>query len=226
MTFAEPQTLHENTRLANCLQELGLGDHKHTRNNLVERLAELIDLSDAFELSEQLRGLPRIKFTPGEETAITPSGALRAHFIRERRAMMDLLLLKSTPGPNNLALPHEMPDSFDILQRFYTLQQSEMEHQIQKLRVYLREAMSRISLELKQLALLDAALAETITNETRKALHALPRLLQTRFVRLQQEPESYLRFIHDMQLLLLAELDLRLQPLTGLVEALDEHTGI
>ena len=139
--------------------------------------------------------------------------------------MMDMLLAKSTPGADNLALPQDMPDNFDMLQRFYTLQQSEMELQVHKLRVHLRDAMSRISLELKQLALLDAALAETITLETRKALHGLPRLLQTRFARLQHEPSGYLRFIHDMQLMLLAELDLRLHPLTGLVEALDNHTG-
>lgn len=224
MNPADPQPLHQTTRLAACLHELGLGEHRPVAHDLVERLAGLIDLSDAFTLSENLRGLPRTPFTAAPTTnARETAEAIKAQFIRERLALMETLVRKSTPGPNNLALGLEAPDSFDMLLRFYTLQQSEMEHQVLKLRLHMRETMSCLSRELKQLALLDAALSDTITQETRKALASLPRLLHKHFVRLQQQPEGYLLFIHDMQKLLLAELDLRLQPLMGLIEALDEE---
>ena len=223
MNRAEPQALHRTTRLAACLQELGLDGHRHTAYNLVERLSALIDLSDAFELSEQLRGLPRMKFNPDPATNTPSNDNIKALFLKERKALMEMLLHKSTPGPDNLALGLEAPDSFDMLLRFYTLQQSDMEHQVHKLRLQLRDAMSRASRELKQLALLDAALADTINQETRKALAVMPRLLQRHFATLQQQPGTYLTFIGDMQKLLLAELDIRLLPLMGLVEALDDH---
>jgi hypothetical protein len=227
MNLPKPKALHESSRLAVCLQELDLAGKRHEQQDVVERLADLIDLSDAFTLSEQLRSLPRLRFSTaaGNDPANTAQ-AIKTHFVQERSAMMAAIVQKSTPGPDNRLLGMAMPDSFDVLQRFYTLQQSEMEHQVLKLRLHLREAMRGISRETEQLLVLDAALADAVGRETRHALAALPRLLHKHYVRLKPEPEGYPQFIRAMQNLLLAELDTRLQPLIGLVEALDEKVGM
>ncbi|HCB41034.1 MAG TPA: DUF3348 domain-containing protein, partial [Gammaproteobacteria bacterium] len=54
-----------------------------------------------------------------------------------------------------------------------------------------------------------------------------PRLLQRRFNLLQQQaqPGWLQQFRKDVQALLLAELDLRLQPVLGLVEALEREVS-
>ena len=93
---------------------------------------------------------------------------------------------------------------------------------------------------LRQLAALDAALDKALCERESKLLSTVPLLLRKRFEHLlkahQQtlldtghadKPDTWMkqgawlaRFCHELQTVLLAELDVRLQPTVGLIEAL------
>ncbi len=154
------------------------------------------------------------------------------------------------PDPDTLL---DDSGGFAPYQKFYALLQSEMDFRIIKLRRRVRQAVAAYSQPLAQLAALDTALGDTLAAHGRKSLAAIPRLLGQRFLYLRQRhldaqmelgleledtpgagaPDQTSRwtqrdgwlgqFFREMQGLLLAELELRLQPVLGLVEALDSE---
>ena len=153
------------------------------------------------------------------------------------------------PRPNRDTL--DDPDAgFVAYQRFYSLHQSEMDHRVVTLRRQLQQIMQGKSPELAQLASLDGSMADTMADFSRRAFAGVPHLLAKRFYFLNQqyrqaraensqlneslsnsvqdETARWLqkggrldRFIREMQAVLLAELELRLMPVIGLIEALE-----
>lgn len=145
--------------------------------------------------------------------------------------------------PFNLPRPSEQiysDDGFKPYQRFYALHQSEMELHINRLLVATREQVVNVNPALARVVTLDAALFETLQGYCRKQLAQVSGLLAKRFYCLrdtalkseaqdesQADTDDYLLmsdswlvpFYREMQNTLLAELDLRLQPLLGLIEA-------
>ena len=141
--------------------------------------------------------------------------------------------------------------TFEPYLRFYAAHQREFDARIHRLQLRVREALSARSAPLARLVVLDENLRELVSAHTRKSLAAIPNLLGRRFDLLQrtnqgrvpdgsgdptQTPaiasdadtafgaDGWLNgFYQDMQDLLLAELDLRLMPVLGLVEAVEEE---
>ncbi|OYT93609.1 MAG: hypothetical protein CFE43_02500 [Burkholderiales bacterium PBB3] len=153
-------------------------------------------------------------------------------------------------GKAYIKLP-EPPDAspvgaaaFEPYRRFYAAHQREMEASLGPLRTRVRALLSKNSPALKQLAALDAALDTILCDRESKLLTKVASLLQKRFMHLfrthQQalqasgqtdKPELWMkngawlaRFCHELQTVLLAELDLRLQPTLGLLEAYQNET--
>lgn len=139
------------------------------------------------------------------------------------------------------AEPLDELDQFALYQRYYVAHQRDMDTRIAALRAGVRAAIAGQA-PLRPLALLDAALDKTLVERERNLLAAVPLLLEKRFVQLRAEhrqrvataagspaddervrwlqPGGWLaRFCGELQQLLLAELDLRLQPVRGLVDA-------
>ena len=153
----------------------------------------------------------------------------------------------------NARVPVDQLARFDPYHRFYSSHQRQFESKIQSLQLKARDALTGASAELAQLAALDAAVRDTLSGHTRKQLAVVPRLLGKRFDFLLQEhrqlqaesspegsedppeeeilktwtrPDGWLgRFCGEMQGLLLAELEFRLLPVLGLVEAANEQLG-
>jgi hypothetical protein len=88
-----------------------------------------------------------------------------------------------------------------------------------------RQALSRASAGLRQLVALDAALQEVLAPRADKLLPTLPGLIERRFeqLRLDNQLES---FEKDWRQALLAELDLRLEPVAGLIDALSKERDL
>ncbi|MFT4267926.1 MAG: DUF3348 family protein, partial [Xenophilus sp.] len=91
----------------------------------------------------------------------------------------------------------------------------------------LRDALAARSPALARLAAVDAVMERALAAREQALLGALPARLQKHFERLRREagpeapPSAWLpAFRRDLQALLLAELDFRLQPLEGLMQAL------
>lgn len=216
------------SRLTRLLAAMDVSAGELTHRNFTDQLGQMIDLSDSISLAEALRSLPRLPFTESDEPALSQ----RDEFLQARRAMVEFIA-KSFVGDGvspAFALPAVSADAdgdgaedLKLLVRFYSLQQSELETRIAKLRVRVRGSAALSSRKLAQLVALDEALGDTLTMHTRKLFAAIPRLLGERFRQLRSHgDEAWLDQFHsEMQGLLLAELDLRLQPVLGLVEALD-----
>jgi hypothetical protein len=147
------------------------------------------------------------------------------------------------PAPQ-LELPMKLATAYVPYRRFYEAHQRDMELSIQPLRVNAREAVAKASPRLRKLAELDAALEKILRDRESKLLSKVPVLLGKRFEQLFKEHQQRLadtqqadnpvdwtragawltRFCNDMQMLLLAEVELRLQPAMGLIEALKQDT--
>lgn len=141
-------------------------------------------------------------------------------------------------------LPLNLTSAYVPYRRFYETHQRDMELSIQPLRVNVREAVAKVSPRLRKLAELDAALEKILRDRESKLLLKVPVLLKKRFEQLFKEHQRRLvdtqqadnpagwtqaggwltRFCNDMQMLLLAELELRLQPTMGLIEAFKQDT--
>ncbi len=182
--------------------------------------------------------------------AKTGSAGVKAHYLQSRGEMMNFIVQSFITDncPVSLRLPVASDATFthedqglSAYQRFYALHQSEMEANILKLQAYIRRYMSAHSTQLSQLVVLESKLNEILLAYSRKALGAIPSLLAKRFHFLHFDPPETTEgdvkesggkeggskentalqtFLVEMQSVLLAELDIRLQPTLGLVEAL------
>lgn len=128
--------------------------------------------------------------------------------------------------------------------RFYEAHQRDMDSSIHPLRVNLRSAVAKVSPRLRKLAELDAVFEKILRERETRLLSKVPLFLKARFEQLLKEhrlalaergetddPAGWMqadawlaRFCNDMQMLLLAEMELRLQPAMGLIEAFKQDT--
>ena len=156
----------------------------------------------------------------------------------------------SKPGATRTSLPRpkrgtpaELAGSYEPYKRYYVAHQREMELKIKPLRAKVRSAVAELSPTLQQLTALDAAFEGILQEREAMLLAKVPTLLERRFKQLRKthqdaraqtgledNPDLWMqadgwltRFGQEMQSVLLAELDLRLQPTVGLMEALDNE---
>lgn len=147
-----------------------------------------------------------------------------------------LALANLEPGDPDFGYPPFRQRHLDL--------QRQMEQMVTALREHLRQAAAARSPRLRQLAELDAALQEVLAAREQKLLPTAAALLERRFAGLRrahrqaqeaagqaddpaqwQRPGGWLHaFAQDWQQALMAELDLRLEPVAGLLDALrHEH---
>ena len=141
-----------------------------------------------------------------------------------------------TPLPN--ATPESAAD-FSPYHRYYLVHQRDMNTAIAALRASARKALARQSAAGKQLAELDSAFEKSLSTRERNLLANIPIMLSKHFNQRYAEHRAFLgagcsddpatwtqggswleAFCHDTQVVLLAELELRLKPVTGLIAAL------
>lgn len=147
------------------------------------------------------------------------------------------------PTPATGASP-ESAAEFAPWHRYYQAHQRDMESNIGLLRNQVRAALSNFSPALRQIAELDAAFVKVLSDRERSLLAMVPSLLEKRFGQLRRahlaalaarsatadisadDPNQWLQpggwltaFYRELQRVLLAEMDLRLQPVIGLIEA-------
>jgi hypothetical protein len=97
-----------------------------------------------------------------------------------------------------------------------------MDNAIGALRQRVRDAVAAASPALAHLATLDVVMEDVVGGRERALLAQVPGLLAQRYERLQAEDAEHLtpRFQRELQQLLEAELDFRLHPVEGLLDAL------
>jgi hypothetical protein len=231
----------DTSRLLRCLNELGVLDVPASRLPFAAQLASHIDFSASIKLATALGNMDAETFPPGEAREETP----REIFLRLRSAIVGSLLdsFATKPARSHLKLPAlEEPSPGDAgaayapYLRFYHGQQRMLEAKVQNLHLQVRDAAAMLSPRLAQLCFLDAALGDTLAAHARNAFSYTPRLLELRFRKLLEQyrqqaigdgsaltpwarwQQQFQRELRDM---LLAELEARLLPTLGLVEAID-----
>lgn len=249
MSQASPQSSLNSSRLIRFLSDLEVSDTQLTHARFAERLGNLIDFSDSIILSAAHIELPNTKFEP--KTGSTEH--IQDSFLELRSNLVQSIIKSTTPGAglHRIKLPVPTSDepldkvtTYEAYHRFYALHQRDMDLKIQQFRLQLREDISALSPTLAKLAILDRALGDTLHMHTRRFFAVIPRLLEKRFSYLwgnhQQavtpdktdDPESWVlsggwleKFYKEIQGLLLAELEVRLQPVIGLIEALNKEVS-
>jgi len=205
-----------------------------------QRLAHWFDWTHAFSLSAALSDAS----APSDVPTFGGLGALGAderEFARVRAALAKLIADAPAGGVEprrfgrplaGTVAPTEMPVDFATFRQRYTKCQLAMETQIVPLRRRLRSTLADRSPALAKLAELDSVMEQVVGAQERALLATVAGRLEPRFDHwrgAQQDvaspdsasrPGPWLeRFHQEMRGLLLAELDLRLQPVEGLLEA-------
>ena len=144
------------------------------------------------------------------------------------------------------AQPLQLAQAWEPYRRYTSTHQRLMAASIEALRTQVRATVAHASSALHQLALLDAAYAQALGEREARLLASLPAKMEIRFMHLASsaaaearpsaegpvpatgkapapstpaKPDWLLQFEGELQQALLAELDLRLQPVLGLVDA-------
>lgn len=231
------------SRLIQLLQQLHLSERPVSAYNVAEKLGLLIDLSLSVSLSTTLGGLKRVK---GGDSSVGRD-QLRQTMLQLREQWVADLVTSCDPEKSAQAMPlPKLKDDYatDILNaaqpfaRFYALQQSEMEHHISGFQRQVRDVLAESSAEMAQLATLDRALFEIMAKQTRRAFGTVPVMIAKHLTwhfdhrnekqteNPSQHPAWFLLFLNDLKQILLAELDIRLQPVIGLIEARESNIGL
>ncbi|MBK7899812.1 MAG: DUF3348 domain-containing protein [Azonexus sp.] len=243
MAQALPRSSFTSSRLVRVLAEMAVAEVGEGRPSVAERLGQWLDFTDSIALSGALAGGGNLRGAPpgaGVET-------LRADFARVRNFLAESIVNDGVlnPGPARVKLPTPALDAaaenaadFDPYHRYVLAHQRDMGSSIAPLRAHARAALAGRSPSLKQLADLDAVLEQALGTRERNLLATIPLLLSKRFAHLHAahvaalgggeddvqrwlQPGGWLTaFAQDLRAVLLAELELRMAPVAGLIEAL------
>lgn len=219
--------------------------------DLVERMGQWVGVADAIELSAALENIVADQAGKTNPCAFS---AMKAKFEGARSALAKSIATNCAPElvHARVPLPDRMPntepqilDAYVPYQRYYLARQRDLETSIAPLRESVRQALKGLSPALSRLCELDAVFETALTLQERKSLAKVPLLLEKVFVKQiavyvealarsgqDDSPDLWnwsrgwvAEFCKDMQCALLAELDVRLQPILGLVEALDQEVN-
>lgn len=230
------------SRLIRFLSDLAVVNAETASRDFGERLGLLLNFSDSILLADALKAqAPPV--TLSEPPAATHvADAIRATFLRTRGQLVAAVVNSCAERATQVRIKWPTVATgvdatpFEPFLRFYAAHQRDMDVGVRALRSTVREAMAGVSPALQQLVSLDIVLEDTLWDHSRRFLAVVPRFLEKRFDWLQQQHRASLanptetvaadwlaQFCKETQGLLLAELELRLQPVLGLVEALNNE---
>ncbi len=195
-----------------------------SRSAVGERLGTWLGWADAIALAQTLNHPGRDAAAPGSNASAN-ANARRAQACAQGAAA--LARVRDSRAQAISADPVFQPGQADAdtaapYRRAAQAQQRAMAAAIGPLRAQLRGLLASATPALAQLAALDATLETALGDREHQALQAVLQRLTQHFQQLQQAqaPGWQAQFHQTMQQLLLAELDLRLQPAQGLLDAL------
>lgn len=209
--------ISSNSRLVRLLGQGAPADAETPGMDFAERLSLWLNAFDAIGLQAAHQAARAVA-----AAAPAPRGArtrpnLAEDFQRVRSVLADVIAREPVP---------DMADDgaaagFARYQQRHLHLQRQMEQMIAALRDHVRQALSRVSPALRQLATLDAAFDQMLSTREQSLLATVPAHLQRRFAQLREADGGPEIFHKEWGAALLAELDLRLEPVAGLIAALN-----
>lgn len=234
--------------LVRLLSELAQVDGPQSQQDFAQRLGAWVDVAGAITLhAAQSPHAAQALATPsGAPHAACLAIQQRYQLVRSSLEQsftgqaVPALGLKAVKLPvADADTPQEEGAAYAQYHQHYLAHQRAMDLNVGPLRAQARQALLTASPSLRQLAALDAALEQALGAHERKLLASVPALLEKRFTHLRQmhrqtlahtaqadNPALWMQaggwlavFCQDMQSVLRAELEVRLQPVVGLIEA-------
>jgi hypothetical protein len=222
------------SRLAQLLQQWQVLEPLSARPALPEQLARWLDWTDAVSLSSVLAGeLPGHAGLRGPADAAEPRAAGRARTPAQVRQgltqVRDGLVAAIATDPLFTATDTAADAAdFAACRRQYQAHQRAMERQLAPWReavrtLLVRQAAAQDGLDgLGELAALDAVMERALGERESHLLSRLPMALERHFMRLAPDHvPGQAAFIKDLQALLGAELEFRLELIEGMLETLE-----
>lgn len=242
MAQVSGRTGFNGSALVRLLSRLSEVDVREPRQVTADRLSQWFGWTDAISLSAALNGNP----------AASPSGTRASSNAEEnecnrvRAALTSAIAQDSTflPAPASTPFTRATPSKdtaidtpaaptapldFAPYRQRYLARQQAMDAAVGPLRGRLRARLAGTSSAMARLAGVDVVMEQVLGAQERSLLATVPTLLEKHFKRLRQAaPDGWLDAFHqDARDVLLAELELRFQPVDGLLEALRaEHKDI
>ncbi|MDB5851060.1 MAG: hypothetical protein JWP29_4812 [Rhodoferax sp.] len=239
------RTNFSSSPLVRLLGDAAAVDASAPRQDVAERLSQWVGIFDAATLHAVHQSIAALDDdTPA--SGLPASALPLEEQVRQVRAVLAKAI--ATPaGPvdfgqrarHPLNQPEPAPDTevdFAVYRKRYLDLQRNMELMVEPLRDHLRQTLSKASPQLRQLAALDAAWEKMLEAREQNLLMTVPGFLEKRFKQLRQahgqdepalwrQPGGWVHvFEKEMQEVLLAELNHRLEPVVGLTEAFNSKT--
>ncbi len=227
MVQAPRRTVVRGPTFVRLLARLADGVTASSAPALSERLSQWLDWNQAIALSTALDGRSSAS---GFYSSPAGDEAEAEECLRMRTSLAQAIASAPELAPATEGDQASEPADVDYAafrQRCVTLQRS-MQAATGRLRGRLRDRLAERSAELARLADVDAVMELALSPREQTLLASVPNLLGAHFERLRQDAMStddtaatWLNlFRKDMQSVLLAELDVRFQPVEGLLAAL------
>jgi hypothetical protein len=224
------------SKLIRLLSEATLLDMNAPRQDFAERLALWLSASDTVRLHAALQLQADQPPTASQNVAArqTNAAAVATACHKAHTQLTKAILAHEALG----ATGHDDPNGgYAPYRKRHLDQQRQMELKIRPLRAQVREALANTSPKLRQLATLDAVLEQTLGVREQKLLTMVAVFLEKRFEQMkrahlsehgeaepQGAPPKWLEaFSQEWQAVVLAELDVRWQPIMGLIEAMSNE---
>lgn len=242
MVLASQRTALSGPTLVRLLAGFGNAEVVESRLSISDHLSQWLGWTDAIALSTALSvQVPAAR----ADAARVGASVEQAEVTRLRTALARSIKGEEAPlrrdgrdrrnaAAANADAQAEPPDYAEFRQRYLALQQA-MESDIGTLRARLRSALAARAPKLAHLATVDAVMEQALAAREQRLLMGIPALLGAHFERLRAQasenvdradnanatPHAWLAgFRKDMQSVLLAELEIRFQPVEGLLAAL------
>lgn len=255
MTRVLTRTNFNSSKLIRTLTDLSVVEAVEPGIAFAEKLSLWVDFKDAIELCAVHNAVDSNlqDFDAGiqRDAKLAASQA----FENTRTTAINFIVTSCYPNTvrSRIKLPLPEPGTsleeaggYEAYRRFHLAHQREMESTVRPLRVTVRGLLTTASPRLGQLAALDAAMDGILGEREGVLLATIPRLLAKRFAYLlksyqqdlatAQRPDDQVlwkkpggwlaQFCGELQAVLLAELDVRLQPTLGLIEALTNDQAL
>ena len=186
-----------------------------------DRLSQWLGWTDAISLSAALNG----------GLAASSSGARAAGNPEARECERVRTAIANAIAEDMHSASRDNTTDFTAYRRRYHARQQAMQTSIGPLRGRLRSTLATRSPDMARLAAVDVVMEQVLSAQEHRLLGSIPAMLEKHFKRLGQadanladsdaEPGAWLPvFRKDMHDVLLAEMEIRFQPVEGLLEAL------
>ncbi len=202
------------------------------RQDVAERLGQWLNVKEAIGLHTAPSAVAAAGVAAARRARPpAPAGELQASLQAELQRVRSVLGQSiTTRDPGHKPDPNDLDTEFAFFHQRLNDQQRRMELSVDALRGHVRQRLAQSTPAHAQLAVLDQQMEQLFGGREQRLLAGLPAFLKARYQALRRQAAAsenpqdlaWLRgFESDFEQALLAELDLRLQPVTGLIESLD-----